>query len=257
MRQVRTSSIGGLSDFSDYMSDHESTFSLGGTGVGTVSSQRRRSVLEEKRTRALDRQASHISSDRKKVRDEEDVFKVGRDLVQDETAETKKVKFAIYVYYAKAVGGALAIAGIVFYAFFQVGSVWRVPVKYVAYILTQWLQVEIGLQRERANVAVNHSATSNTALYYCVFLPQMFTVGANLWLSVWSEDERASVDTSVRNLYLGIYGLMGLLQSTSILTAVIIITIGTLRASLKLHRQMLEHILGSTMAFFDTTPTGR
>ena len=62
---------------------------------------------------------------------------------------------------------------------------------------------------------------------------------------------------SRRNLYLGIYGLFGLLQSVFILTAVIIITIGTLRASTILHRDMLNNILSSTMAFFDTTPIGR
>lgn len=41
------------------------------------------------------------------------------------------------------------------------------------------------------------------------------------------------------------------------LIAIVVITIGTLRASVKLHEQMLTHILSSTMAFFDTTPLGR
>ena len=50
---------------------------------------------------------------------------------------------------------------------------------------------------------------------------------------------------------------MGLFQSLSVLAAVIVITIGTLRASIKLHNEMLTHILSSTMAFFDTTPLGR
>ena len=50
---------------------------------------------------------------------------------------------------------------------------------------------------------------------------------------------------------------MGLFQSISVLAAVIVITIGTLRASIKLHNEMLTHILSSTMAFFDTTPLGR
>ena len=37
----------------------------------------------------------------------------------------------------------------------------------------------------------------------------------------------------------------------------IVITIGTLKASVTLHQEMLERILSSTMAFFDTTPVGR
>ena len=51
--------------------------------------------------------------------------------------------------------------------------------------------------------------------------------------------------------------VLGLFQSISVLAAVIVITIGTLRASIKLHNEMLTHILSSTMAFFDTTPLGR
>ena len=35
------------------------------------------------------------------------------------------------------------------------------------------------------------------------------------------------------------------------------ITIGTLKASVRLHRDLLSSILSSTMAFFDTTPVGR
>ena len=37
----------------------------------------------------------------------------------------------------------------------------------------------------------------------------------------------------------------------------IVITIGTLKASIRLHKDLLSRILCSTMAFFDTTPVGR
>ena len=47
-------------------------------------------------------------------------------------------------------------------------------------------------------------------LFYALF--QTFTVGANLWLSVWSEDEEAATNTAKRNLYLGVYGALGFLQ---------------------------------------------
>ena len=46
----------------------------------------------------------------------------------------------------------------------------------------------------------------------CYALFQGFTVGANLWLSVWSEDPEAATDTAKRNLYLGVYGTLGFLQ---------------------------------------------
>ena len=46
-------------------------------------------------------------------------------------------------------------------------------------------------------------------------------------------------------------------QAFFILIAVIVITIGTLKASIRLHKDLLSRILCSTMAFFDTTPVGR
>lgn len=86
-------------------------------------------------------------------------FKVGRDLIEDETAAENRVKTEIYVYYAKAVGLKLALLAVLCYALFQ-----------------------------------------------------GFTVGANLWLSIWSEDPEAATDTAKRNLYLGVYGTLGFLQ---------------------------------------------
>ena len=46
----------------------------------------------------------------------------------------------------------------------------------------------------------------------CYALFQGLTVGANLWLSIWSEDEEAATNTAKRNLYLGVYGTLGFLQ---------------------------------------------
>lgn len=86
-------------------------------------------------------------------------FKVGRDLIEEETSQENRVKTEIYMYYAKSVGMTLAILSVLFYAMFQT-----------------------------------------------------FTVGANLWLSVWSEDEEAATNTAKRNLYLGVYGTLGFLQ---------------------------------------------
>ena len=86
---------------------------------------------------------------------------------------------------------------------------------------------------------------------------QACSVGANIWLSVWSDDESASTDTSVRNMYLSVYGVIGLFQSAFIFLGVIFITFATINASVKLHDQLLNHILGSPMSFFDTTPVGR
>ena len=42
------------------------------------------------------------------------------------------------------------------------------------------------------------------AFFYACF--QVFTVGGNLWLSVWSSDVEATTDESKRNMYLTVYG---------------------------------------------------
>ena len=115
------------------------------------------------------------------------------------------------------------------------------------------------------------SVKSNIYVYYIIsagllygilslfgyFLYEACSVGANIWLSVWSDDERASYDTGVRNMYLSVYGIIGLFQSAFIFLAILFITFATINASIKLHDQLLVHILGSPMSFFDTTPVGR
>ena len=96
---------------------------------------------------------------------------------------------------------------------------------------------------------------SGTFLLYLLF--QGFSVGSNIWLSQWSTDPLASTDTSVRDKYLAVYGVLGLFQALFIMAAVACVMVGTLMASSKLHSTMLERILRSPMHFFDTTPLGR
>ena len=86
---------------------------------------------------------------------------------------------------------------------------------------------------------------------------QGFSLGGNIWLSRWSTDPLATTDISVRNKYLIVYGVLGLLQAMFVMLATGFIQIGSLKASLKLHNSMLDGIMHSTMAFFDTTPLGR
>lgn len=47
---------------------------------------------------------------------------------------------------------------------------------------------------------------------------QSFSIGSSVWLSVWSNDKAAANDTAVntakRDMYLGVYGALGLGQGT-------------------------------------------
>ena len=90
-----------------------------------------------------------------------------------------------------------------------------------------------------------------------MFLYQAFSVSMNLTLTNLSNDPAAANDTSVRNQYLIMYGVFGGLQSLFIFLAILIITTGSIRASISLHNTLLENILKAPMSFFDTSPLGR
>jgi ATP-binding cassette, subfamily C (CFTR/MRP), member 1 len=127
---------------------------------------------------------------------------------------------------------------------------------------------EIIIETERAEVggvkwsvysyyakSVGLVATAVSLAFYVIY--QGFSVGSNIWLSAWSDDPRASDEPGVRNMYLGVYGALGVMQSISIMVATTVISIFTLNAAIKLHQSMLMRILKSPMSFFDTTPLGR
>merc|ERR1719357_2351681 len=63
--------------------------------------------------------------------------------------------------------------------------------------------------------------------------------------------------TENRNMYLGVYGGIGLLQSVIVMSYSAIIALTTLNASKILHKKMLTRVMMSPMSFFDTTPLGR
>ena len=65
------------------------------------------------------------------------------------------------------------------------------------------------------------------------------------------------MQVDVRNLYLIGYGIIGVLQSVFIFSAILMITFSTIQASLQLHNGLLNSIIRSPMSFFDTTPIGR
>lgn len=46
-----------------------------------------------------------------------------------------------------------------------------------------------------------------TVVFNLIF--QGFSIGSNIWLSKWSSDEKAGNDTSLRDMYLGVYGAFG------------------------------------------------
>ncbi|XP_047368145.1 multidrug resistance-associated protein 1 isoform X4 [Vespa velutina] len=92
---------------------------------------------------------------------------------------------------------------------------------------------------------------------------QSFSIGSNIWLSAWSNDNMTSADgksindEAKRDMYLGVYGALGLGQATFVMLAQLALVIGCLRSSKLLHSELLFATLRSPVGFFDTTPSGR
>ncbi|XP_058820116.1 multidrug resistance-associated protein 1-like [Topomyia yanbarensis] len=99
----------------------------------------------------------------------------------------------------------------------------------------------------------------NLGLWSIVFsiINQGSAIYGSFWLTDWSEDPEAATDPSVRDMYLGVYGGLGGVQSIALLIASITLALGCLKAANIMHNNLLESTLRMPMSFFDTTPQGR
>ncbi|XP_063822466.1 multidrug resistance-associated protein 1 isoform X1 [Ostrinia nubilalis] len=91
---------------------------------------------------------------------------------------------------------------------------------------------------------------------------QVFQVGSNYWLAEWSNDQDMMVDgvvdKSKRDLYLGVYGGLGIGQVVSVSVSSLALYLGTLEAARALHAALLGGVLRApSIGFFDCTPVGR
>ncbi|XP_065088176.1 multidrug resistance-associated protein 1-like [Ochlerotatus camptorhynchus] len=94
------------------------------------------------------------------------------------------------------------------------------------------------------------------AVFFSV-INQVSAIYGNIWLTDWSEDPEAATDPAVRDMYLGVYGGLGGLQSLALLIASIVLALGCLKAANTMHNNLLESTMRMPMFFFDTTPQGR
>ncbi len=79
---------------------------------------------------------------------------------------------------------------------------------------------------------------------------------SSIWLRVWA-DQASNQTSSDRDLYLGVYGALGVAQIITIVAASLLMYFSTLGGAKRLHNKMLSNLLRSPMSFFDTTPQGR
>ncbi|XP_078036751.1 multidrug-Resistance like Protein 1 isoform X5 [Augochlora pura] len=90
---------------------------------------------------------------------------------------------------------------------------------------------------------------------------QGFSIGSNSWLSVWSNDNLTdynnTFDRSKQDMYLGVYGGLGLGQAMASFFCDLAPQLGCWLAARQMHIVMLRAVMRSPLTFFDTTPTGR
>ncbi|KAL3269849.1 hypothetical protein HHI36_008907 [Cryptolaemus montrouzieri] len=91
---------------------------------------------------------------------------------------------------------------------------------------------------------------------------QGFSVGSNFWLVKWSNDSTIikddnTTDVDKRNMYLGVYGALGVGQAISLVFAESLLAKGYTDACLLIHAQLLSNVLHLPNKFFDITPKGR
>ncbi|KAG7167512.1 Multidrug resistance-associated protein 1-like 3, partial [Homarus americanus] len=105
--------------------------------------------------------------------------------------------------------------------------------------------------------AIGIASSCLTVMFYV--LSQSCTVGSNMWLTKWSNEElvNGTMDPSVTDMYLGVYGAFGVGQALFVLGGSFSLYYGALDAAEALHKDLLQNILHLPMSFFDTNPVGR
>nr|CAG8546500.1 7537_t:CDS:10 [Entrophospora candida] len=104
--------------------------------------------------------------------------------------------------------------------------------------------------------AYAESCSTPAVVFYITMLiiAQGAQIGTNVFLKYWSSQN----DNDNVLIYLGFYGMIGLLYSVlTIIQTIILLVFCTIRAARKLHEDMLNSVVRSPTSFFDTTPLGR
>ncbi|XP_067949297.1 multidrug resistance-associated protein 1-like [Watersipora subatra] len=107
--------------------------------------------------------------------------------------------------------------------------------------------------------------TSSCIISLCLFM--LSTVGATVWLTTWTNDERFLPATTgnytteekwnATNYYLGIYWLLVILRSVAIFFVTAALAQSGVSASKYLHEVLLKRVMRLQMVFFDTKPLGQ
>uniref|UniRef100_A0ABI7XKV1 Multidrug resistance-associated protein 1 n=1 Tax=Felis catus TaxID=9685 RepID=A0ABI7XKV1_FELCA len=81
-------------------------------------------------------------------------------------------------------------------------------------------------------------------------------LASNYWLSLWTDDPIVNGTQEHTKVRLSVYGALGILQGISVFGYSMLLSIGGIFASRRLHLNLLQNVLRSPMSFFERTPSG-
>ncbi|XP_057681546.1 ATP-binding cassette sub-family C member 3 isoform X2 [Corythoichthys intestinalis] len=82
-------------------------------------------------------------------------------------------------------------------------------------------------------------------------------IGANIWLSEWTNDALQNQTEDNVNMRVGVYAALGITQGVLVMISSFTLAMGNIGAARKLHHNLLTNKLHTLQSFFDTTPIGR
>ncbi|XP_071763895.1 ATP-binding cassette sub-family C member 3 isoform X3 [Centroberyx gerrardi] len=83
-------------------------------------------------------------------------------------------------------------------------------------------------------------------------------IGANIWLSAWTNDAAQNRTQENVNMRVGVYAALGIAQGVLLLgNCLLCRAYSMLRAAKLTHRNMLQRVLRAPQAFFESNPSGR
>ncbi|XP_042637031.1 ATP-binding cassette sub-family C member 3 [Orycteropus afer afer] len=98
-----------------------------------------------------------------------------------------------------------------------------------------------------------------TVLFICLLHmgQSATTLGANIWLSAWTNDAVVDGRQNNTSLRLGVYTGLGMLKGFLVMLSGFLMAMSGIQAARSLHQALLHNNLRSPQSFFDTTPSGR
>ncbi|XP_023573947.1 canalicular multispecific organic anion transporter 2 isoform X1 [Octodon degus] len=82
-------------------------------------------------------------------------------------------------------------------------------------------------------------------------------IGANVWLSAWTNEAMTEGRQNNTSLRLGVYAALGILQGVLVMLSAFTMATGGIQAAYLMHNALLQNKMRSPQSFYDTTPSGR